>query len=93
MLDAVYIRPSTSPHYAPTFSIKKRVGWRIVHDYRAFNLHCSKNYADTKESRDPGKDIRIIFLQLPGTIAWILTVMREGDEPFTAFQTPDGPYE
>lgn len=37
MLRAGLIRPSISPHGAPTFCIKKPVGWRIVHDYRAMN--------------------------------------------------------
>ncbi|KAG3111883.1 hypothetical protein PI124_g8256 [Phytophthora idaei] len=27
------IRPSISPHAAPTFCVQKPVGWRIVHDY------------------------------------------------------------
>ncbi|POM73161.1 Hypothetical protein PHPALM_10015 [Phytophthora palmivora] len=39
MLAAGLIRPSTSPHGAPTFCVKKPVGWRIVHDYRALNMH------------------------------------------------------
>lgn len=36
MLAACLIRPSISPHGAPTF-VRKPVGWRIVHDYRAMN--------------------------------------------------------
>ncbi|POM58470.1 Hypothetical protein PHPALM_36875 [Phytophthora palmivora] len=31
------IRPSISPHAALTFSVRKPVGWRIVHDYRYLN--------------------------------------------------------
>ena len=37
MIRAGIIRPSRSPHAAPTFSLKKPVGWRIVHDYRQLN--------------------------------------------------------
>ncbi|OWZ09236.1 hypothetical protein PHMEG_00018097 [Phytophthora megakarya] len=39
MLKAGLIRPSSSPHGAPTFCVKKAVGWCIVHDYRAMNNH------------------------------------------------------
>ena len=31
------IRPSISPHAAPTFCVRKPVGWQIVHDYRYLN--------------------------------------------------------
>ncbi|KAJ8577834.1 hypothetical protein ON010_g1372 [Phytophthora cinnamomi] len=39
MRAAGFIRPLTAPHGAPTFCVKKSVGWRIVHDYRAMNSH------------------------------------------------------
>ncbi|KAG3077167.1 hypothetical protein PI124_g20414 [Phytophthora idaei] len=34
MVQAGIIRPSTSAFSAPTFCVKKPVGWRIAHDYR-----------------------------------------------------------
>ncbi|CEG37910.1 FOG: Transposon-encoded proteins with TYA, reverse transcriptase, integrase domains in various combinations [Plasmopara halstedii] len=37
-IQAGIIRPSTSAFCAPTFCVKKPVGWRIVHDYRQLNL-------------------------------------------------------
>jgi hypothetical protein len=37
MAKANIIRPSTSPFSAPTFCVKKAVGWRIVHDFRQLN--------------------------------------------------------
>ncbi|KAG2782652.1 hypothetical protein PC129_g24402 [Phytophthora cactorum] len=37
MLEAGIIRPSKSPYCAPTFCVKKAVGWRIVHDFRGIN--------------------------------------------------------
>lgn len=37
MLEAGIIRPSESPFCAPTFAVRKAVGWRIVHDYRRIN--------------------------------------------------------
>ncbi|KAF4027759.1 putative reverse transcriptase domain-containing protein [Phytophthora infestans] len=39
MRSAGLIRLSKSPHGAPTFYVKKPVGWRIVHDYRAMSSH------------------------------------------------------
>jgi hypothetical protein len=39
MVKAGIIRPSTSPFSTPTFCVKKRVGWRIVHDFRQLNSH------------------------------------------------------
>jgi len=37
MVKAGIIRPSISAYSTPTFCIKKAVGWRIVHDYKALN--------------------------------------------------------
>jgi hypothetical protein len=37
MVKKKLIRPSISPHAAPTFCVRKPVGWRIVHDYRQLN--------------------------------------------------------
>ncbi|OWZ06940.1 hypothetical protein PHMEG_00020738 [Phytophthora megakarya] len=37
MVQTGIIRPSTSAFCAPTFCVKKPVGWRIVHDYRQLN--------------------------------------------------------
>ncbi|OWZ04597.1 LOW QUALITY PROTEIN: reverse transcriptase [Phytophthora megakarya] len=37
MVQAGIIRPSTSAYCAPTFCVKKPVGWRIVHDYHLLN--------------------------------------------------------
>lgn len=39
MLAAGIIRPSKSPYSSPTFCVKKAVGWRIAHDFRAINAH------------------------------------------------------
>ncbi|GMF16682.1 unnamed protein product [Phytophthora fragariaefolia] len=38
MVQAGIIRPSTSAFSAPTFCVKKPIGWHIVHDYRQLNL-------------------------------------------------------
>ncbi|POM64699.1 LOW QUALITY PROTEIN: Uncharacterized protein PHPALM_19737 [Phytophthora palmivora] len=37
MVTKKLIRLSIRPHAAPTFCVRKPIGWRIVHDYRYFN--------------------------------------------------------
>ncbi|POM64474.1 Reverse transcriptase [Phytophthora palmivora] len=81
MLRARLIRPSKSPHAAPTFYIKKPVGCRIVHDYRAMNARMVR-----QSTPMPRKDV--ILDRMCGAIR-----MRMKDIPFTAFQTPDGLFE
>ncbi|OWY93176.1 LOW QUALITY PROTEIN: hypothetical protein PHMEG_00037525 [Phytophthora megakarya] len=89
------IRTSTSPHGAPTFCVKKPVGWRIVHDYRAMNSHTVRRTLPM-----PRRDS--IIEKMQGAF-WYSCIdllsgyyqfrMRDCDVPFTAFQTPDGAYE
>ncbi|POM78480.1 Retrovirus Polyprotein [Phytophthora palmivora] len=95
MLRAQLIRPSKSPHAAPTFCIKKPVGWRIVHDYRAMNARTIR-----QSTPMPRKDI--ILDRMSGAIwyscfdllsGYYQIRMRLKDIPFTAFQTPDGLFE
>ncbi|POM65345.1 Hypothetical protein PHPALM_18951, partial [Phytophthora palmivora] len=89
------IRHSTSPHGAPTFCVKKPVGWRIVHDYRAMNSHTIRRTLPM-----PRKDSIIEKMQgafwyscLDLLSGYYQFRMRDCDIPFTAFQTPDGAYE
>ncbi|POM68641.1 LOW QUALITY PROTEIN: Hypothetical protein PHPALM_15179 [Phytophthora palmivora] len=90
MLAAGLIRPSTSPHGAPTFCVKKPVGWRIVHDYRAPNSHTVRRTLPM-----PRKDKIVDKMQgsfwfscmdlLSGYYQFRL---RDTDIPLTAFQNP-----
>ncbi|OWZ02563.1 polyprotein [Phytophthora megakarya] len=95
MLKAGRIRPSLSPHGAPTFCVKKAVGWRIVHDYRAMNNHTVRRTLPM-----PRKDV--IFEKMIGSY-WYSCMdllsgyyqfrMRDADIKYTAFQTVNGSYE
>ncbi|OWZ01510.1 polyprotein [Phytophthora megakarya] len=95
MLRAALIRPSISPHGAPTFCIKKAVEWRVVHDYRAMN-------AKTVRQSTPMPIKDAIFDRM-STSLWYSCFdllpgysqmrMRTKDIPYTAFQTPDGLFE
>lgn len=95
MLEAGLIRPSISPHGAPTFCIKKPVGWRIVHDYRAMNQHTIRQSTPMPRKNDifdrmAGCRWHSCFDLLSG---YYQIRMRESDIPLTAFQTPDGLFE
>ncbi|OWZ08122.1 Retrovirus Polyprotein [Phytophthora megakarya] len=95
MLKAGLIRSSKSPHATPTFCIKKTVGWRIVHDYRAMN-ECTIRLSSPMPRKDS------ILDRMSGSF-WVSCFdllsgyyqlrMREKDILYTAFQTPDGLYE
>ncbi|GMF36760.1 unnamed protein product [Phytophthora lilii] len=95
MLAAGLIRPSTSPHGAPTFCVKKPVGWRIVHAYRALNSHTVRRTLPM-----PRKD-KIIdnmrdgywFSCMDFLSGYYQFRVRDADVPYTAFQASDGSYE
>ncbi|KAE8984328.1 hypothetical protein PR003_g24476 [Phytophthora rubi] len=42
MVKKKLICPSISPYAAPTFCVRKSVGWRIVHDYRYLNSNTAR---------------------------------------------------
>ncbi|GMF43949.1 unnamed protein product [Phytophthora fragariaefolia] len=67
MLEAGIIRPSKSPYCAPTFCVKKAVGWRIVHDFRGIN---------SKRLRLREKDIQYTAFSTPdGQYEYLVTPM------------------
>ncbi|KAE8970243.1 Transposon Ty3-G Gag-Pol polyprotein, partial [Phytophthora rubi] len=95
MHSAGMIRPSKSPHGAPTFCVKNPGGWRIVHDYRAMNSHTLRRTLPM-----PRKDTIIEKMQgaywyscMDLLSGYYQFRMRDCDIPFTAFQTPDGAFE
>lgn len=88
MEEAGLIRPSTSPHGAPTFCVRKPDGWRIVHDFRAMNLNTVRRTMPM-----PRKDK--ILEQMQGSYyfscldllsGYYHFRMRECDIPYTAFK-------
>jgi hypothetical protein len=95
MVKAGIIRPSTSPFSAPTFCVKKPVGWRIVHDFRQLNSHTVLPAIPMPRKEDT-------FDAMSGShwfscmdLLWgyYQVKLREQDIPFTAFSTPDGLFE
>jgi len=95
MVQAGIIRPSTSAFSAPTFCVKKPVGWRIVHDYRQLNLATILPAIPMPRKEDT-------FDAMSGShwfscmdLLWgyYQVKLRESDIPFTAFSTPDGLFE
>ncbi|POM80403.1 Polyprotein [Phytophthora palmivora] len=89
------IRPSISPHAAPTFCVRKPVGWRIVHDFRYLNSNTVRQSIPMTRKED-------ILDAMAGSY-WLSTMdlmsayyqvrMREEDNKFTAFQAPNGLWE
>jgi len=95
MLSLGLIRKSKSPYSAPTFVIKKPVGYRIVHDYRgindktiipASNIPRKENIYDIMSGSKK-------FTAMDLTMGFFQVKMRERDVPYTAFSTPSGQYE
>lgn len=89
------IRPSMSPYCAPTFCVKKPVGWRIVHDYRALNAKTLMPQLPTplKTPILEAMSGAHYFSCLDLLHGYYQMRMRERDIPYTAFSTPDGLYE
>ncbi|KAG2922036.1 hypothetical protein PC117_g16080 [Phytophthora cactorum] len=95
MLKKKLIRPSISPHAAPTFCVRKPVGWRIVHDYRYLNSNTVRQSIPMTRKED--------ILDVMAGAYWLSTMdlmsayyqvrMREEDIKFTAFQAPNGLWE
>ncbi|POM59800.1 polyprotein [Phytophthora palmivora] len=95
MVKKKLIRPSISPHAAPTFCVRKPVGWRIVHDYRYLN----SNTVRQSIPMTPKEDI----VDVMAGSYWLSTMdlmsayykvrMREDDIKFTAFQASNGLWE
>ncbi|POM58000.1 LOW QUALITY PROTEIN: Reverse transcriptase [Phytophthora palmivora] len=95
MLAAGLIRPSTSPHGAPTFCVKKPVGWRIVHDYRALNMHTIRRTLPmSRKDKIIDKMQGAYWFSCMNVFSGYYQFrVRESDVPFTALQAPDGAYE
>ncbi|MFM2316888.1 MAG: hypothetical protein RLZZ155_1220, partial [Bacteroidota bacterium] len=95
MLAAGLIRPSTSPYSSPILVIRKPIGWRIVHDYRAINAvtNIPQSVIPRREAIVDAMvnshwftamDLRSGYYQIP---------LRESDRHITAFSLPSGQYE
>ncbi|KAF1333396.1 Retrovirus polyprotein, partial [Globisporangium splendens] len=95
MAKAGIIRPSTSPFSAPTFCVKKPVGWRIVHDYRQLNASTVLPAIPIPRKEDTFDAMSGSYWFSCMDLLWgyYQVKLREQDIPFTAFSTPDGLFE
>ncbi|OWZ00504.1 hypothetical protein PHMEG_00028288 [Phytophthora megakarya] len=95
MLKAGIIRPSKSPYCAPTFCVKKAVGWRIVHDFRGINskLRVPVTSVPRKEDIFDAMAGGYYFSAMDLLWGFFQVRLREKDIQYTAFSTPDGQFE
>ncbi|KAE9310844.1 Transposon Ty3-I Gag-Pol polyprotein [Phytophthora rubi] len=95
MVQAGIIRPSTSAFSAPTFCVKKPVGWRIVHDYRQLNSSTILPAIPMPRKEDTFDAMGGSYWFSCMDLLWgyYQVKLRESDIPFTAFSTPDGLFE
>lgn len=95
MLKAGVIRKSTSPYCAPTFCVKKPVGWRIVHDFRGLNtkIRIPATPIPRKDDIFDAMSRGRLFSSMDLLWGFYQVRLRESDIPYTAFATPDGLYE
>lgn len=95
MLDAGIIRRSKSPYSAPTFCVKKAVGWRIVHDFRGLNtkIRLPATPVPRKEGIYDAMRKGKIFSAMDLMWGFFQVRLLEQGVPYTAFPTPDGLFE
>ncbi|KAG2763736.1 hypothetical protein PC129_g21424 [Phytophthora cactorum] len=96
MLAAKMIRPSSSPHCAPTFCVKKRSGeWRIVHDFRGLNtkIIVPANPIPRKDDILRAMSTGKLFSAMDLLWGFFQVKLVEEFIPFTAFTTPDWLFE
>ncbi|KAG6616287.1 Retrovirus Polyprotein [Phytophthora cinnamomi] len=95
MVQKKLIRPSISPHAAPTFCVRKPVGWRIVHDYRYLNSNTVRQSIPMTRKEDilDAMSGANWFSAMDLMSAYYQVRMREEDIKFTAFQAPNGLWE
>ena len=95
MIQAGIIRPSTSAFAAPTFCVKKPVGWRIVHDYRRLNAATLVPAIPMprKDNIFDAMSQGYWFSCMDLLSGYYQVKLRDSDIPYTAFSTPDGLFE
>lgn len=95
MLAAGMIRRSKSPFSSPTFCVKKAVGWKIVHDFRAINarVRVPATPVPRKENIYDAMAKGRILSAMDLLWGFFQVRLRESDTPSTAFSTPDGLFE
>ncbi|GMF15818.1 unnamed protein product [Phytophthora lilii] len=95
MISKGLIRPSISPHAAPTFCVRKPVGWRIVHDYRYLNNNTIRQSVPMTRKEDVFDSMAssYYFSCVDLMSAYYQVRMKMDHVKYTAFQAPSGLYE
>ncbi|KAE8980625.1 hypothetical protein PR003_g9912 [Phytophthora rubi] len=95
MVKKKLIRPSISSHAAPTFCVRKPVGWRIVHDYRYLNSNTVRQSIPMTRKEDilDAMSGAYWFSTMDLMSAYYQVRMREEDIKYTAFQAPNRLWE
>lgn len=95
MVKKKLIRPSMSPHAAPTFCVWKPVGWLVVPDYRYLISKTIRQSILMTRKEDIMDDMAGAhwFPTMDLMFAYNQVRMREEDVKFTAFQAPNGLWE
>ena len=89
------IRSSISPHAAPTFCVRKPVGWRIVHDYRQLNENTIRQSIPMTRKEDVFDSMSggYYFSTMDLMSAYYQIRMKKDHIKYTAFQAPNGLWE
>ncbi|ETI32387.1 hypothetical protein F443_20800 [Phytophthora nicotianae P1569] len=84
-----------NPHAAPTFCVRKPVGWRIVHDYRYLNSNTIRQSVPMTHKEDVSDSMAgaYYFSCMDLMSAYYQVRMKMDHVKYTAFQAPNGLYE
>lgn len=95
MLKAGTIRRSKSPYSAPTFCVKREIGWRIVRDFGGMNANVRLPATPVPRKEDTFDAMRNGKLFSAMGLLWgfFQVRLREKDVPYTASSTPAGLFE
>ncbi|OWY90291.1 hypothetical protein PHMEG_00041648, partial [Phytophthora megakarya] len=95
MVSKGLIRPGISPHAAPTFCVRKPVGWRIVHDYRYLNNNTIRQSVPMTRKEDVFDSMAgaYYFSCMDLMSAYYQVRMKTDHIKYTTFQAPSGLYE
>ncbi|OWZ12193.1 hypothetical protein PHMEG_00014684 [Phytophthora megakarya] len=95
MLEAGIIRPSKSPYCAPTFCVKKAVGWQIFHDFRGINFKLRVPATPVPRKEDIFDAMAGCYYFSAMDLLWgfFQVRLREKEIQYTAFSTSDDQFE
>ncbi|OWZ09666.1 LOW QUALITY PROTEIN: hypothetical protein PHMEG_00017593 [Phytophthora megakarya] len=95
MVEKKLVRPSINSQAAPTFCVRKPVGWRIVHDYRYLNSNTIRQRIPMTSKEDILDDMAgaYYYSTMDLMSAYYQVRMRKEDIKFTAFQVAKGLWE